>query len=276
MSYTQNADGQWRYQYEPPLQTYVPVLDSDGNPTGNLQPSISYTPDGRPVATTPEQVAALMELQEAEPKTTADRLREFQIQIALNAAGHVTEDAELRRQFDMIGRMAEEVTSRPDEPVTMREQLDRVAKARRLADQLGFVLRSEIVSEQVVPMLGGGVPNGQTVTKSYLAVALLNSNGSIAYGPCPLPDIEVRLTLERRQREAQDRRLALMRDYENQKRDEQQRRQANSPEGRIAALEQKLAAATGEPAPEPSRARMIMPGVVVRCEINDVPVDVPL
>lgn len=277
MTYVQDSTmpGGWRYQFEKPVPQFIPQVDSDGKATGALIPSVPRRPDGTPVATTAEQVAALMELTDAEPMTPADHEREFQLsqaglKLLDNGQYEVTaktiEDEALRKQYETQAKLdprveGNELATPRAEPVTLSEQLDRVNTARRMAGDLGFGFRSEIQSERVAPILAGGNPQGAASTRQYLVVCVLNGNGSVAYGPATLMAAETWLELETRRRGREKRAESIMLDYQARQRAEVAKRAANTPEGRIAALERQLAEATGQPAPIQPGYRELMPGV---------------
>lgn len=72
----------WRRVWKAPVQKYIPVNGPDGQPNGTLMPTVPVTEDGQPVATTMEQVAALMELEATTPASDIDKYRAMQIEQA--------------------------------------------------------------------------------------------------------------------------------------------------------------------------------------------------
>lgn len=275
--------GGWRFQYEKPIQMYAPIIMDDENhqPTGALMPSIKQMADGTPVARTEEELAALMDIIDHEPISIQEKTTRFQIQMGLasqnKAAAEELEIVE-DRKAQAASTAASNITNHFTPPATIPEYQQRLRSLHYRVLDNGWTLVTVpfayIQDEQPKRAF-----HAQNIGGEAHPVALLEvrDNGNpIASGDLESLEKWLAHKLHARQIEAETEK-AVADDLER-KRNERHAVAVNSPEGRVRELERKLAALTGEPDPEDSSKKYMIPGVmgaIGQITVNDVPQDPP-
>jgi hypothetical protein len=240
-------------------------------------PSIKQTPDGRPVVTTPEELAAYNELLDHEPLTTADKTRRFQVQCALESQNRgdaeALEAVEARKKLAIV-KDATDITIAYDAPKTVQEYQRRLSALGRKVASWGCMLVT-------VPMAyrEGRLERAvlsQNIGGYAVEVACLEireaTGRPIAGGD--LESLEKFAAFRERARaieRAEDQAYAAERE---RKRAERAAETATDPAKRIRELERKLARALGEADPVDHEKWFEIPGAfgaVGQITVNGVP-----